>query len=328
MISVTTEKPLACWPGTDNYSGAEVKCLTVIFKTSGCRWNKCLMCGYRFERYHDICDEDLGKRLIAQVNWVKENFDLSGFDMIKIFTSGSFFDPEEVPPEVLEYAGGVFRGKIVIAETRAEYVQRDSVKGFLDAVNDGTHEMPLYIAMGLETTDDFIREKCIDKGLTFDEYKGAAGEVRAAGAGVKTYLMMKPLFLTEKEAIDDMKKSLRECSEYSDIISMNLCTIQGRTEVEHYWKRREYRPPYLWSVLDVLIDAERHILCDPVGGGKMRGPHNCGECDHDIVDGIRTYSLNYDRELLRSLFERGCRCKEEWEFVLDEEKPYCMPLTR
>ncbi|NLA30198.1 MAG: TIGR01210 family radical SAM protein, partial [Methanomicrobiales archaeon] len=71
-----------------------------------------------------------------------------------------------------------------------------------------------------------------------------------------------------------------------------------------------------------------HILCDPVGGGQARGPHNCGICDRDIVKGISDYSLTADVGLLRALAEMDCACKEEWEFVLKNEKPFCMPLTR
>ena len=112
------------------------------------------------------------------------------------------------------------------------------------------------------------------------------------------------------------------------MISMNLCTVQNRTDVEYFWKRGMYRPPYLWSALAVLAEAPVHVSCDPVGGGHARGPHNCGSCDPEIVRGIREYSLSGDRDLLAALMDSACRCKEEWEFVLAGEKPYCMPLTR
>ncbi len=182
--------------------------------------------------------------------------------------------------------------------------------------------------MGLETTNDAIREKSIDKGFTYADFLQAASTAHRAGAGVKAYLMMKPPFLTEAEARDDMLRSIEEVSSVADMISMNLCTVQSRTDVERLWKQNAYRPPYLWSVLDVLIRSPVHVLCDPVGGGQMRGPHNCGACDRPIVKGIGEYSLTGDKELLRVLAEEDCSCKQEWEFVLREERPYCMPLTR
>jgi radical SAM enzyme (TIGR01210 family) len=112
------------------------------------------------------------------------------------------------------------------------------------------------------------------------------------------------------------------------MISMNPCTVQHKTELEYYWKRGAYRPPYLWSVLSILADAPVHIICDPLGGGQKRGPHNCGICDYDIVKGIRDYSLNADRDLITSLLQTSCDCKQEWEYILSSEKSYCMPLTR
>jgi radical SAM enzyme (TIGR01210 family) len=248
--------------------------------------------------------------------------------MVKIFTSGSFFDEAEVPPEARAVVAEAFRGNLVIAETRSEYVDAGILEDFAARIDTGRWSRPLYVAMGLETTDDFIREKCIDKGFTLADYREAVAVARSAGAGIKTYLMMKPPFLTEREALEDMHRSIAEAAPFSDIISMNLCTVQNRTEVEYYWKRGAFRPPYLWSALEVLEAAPCHVQCDPVGGGHGRGPHNCGSCDPDIVKGIREYSLNGDRSLLRALKEKECGCKAEWEFVLENERPYCMPLTK
>ncbi|MDD1653614.1 MAG: TIGR01210 family radical SAM protein, partial [Methanomicrobiales archaeon] len=50
MVPVTGEKPLACWGGKDRIGGEVLPSLTVIFRTGGCAWNRCLMCGYRAVR--------------------------------------------------------------------------------------------------------------------------------------------------------------------------------------------------------------------------------------------------------------------------------------
>jgi hypothetical protein len=125
-----------------------------------------------------------------------------------------------------------------------------------------------------------------------------------------------------------MKSSIRDAAGHAELVSMNPCTVQRNTELEYYWKRGAYRPPYLWSILSVLADAPLHVTCDPLGGGQSRGPHNCKKCDYEIVKGIRDYSLNADRDLIIALSDTRCDCKEEWEFVLASEKSYCMPLTR
>jgi archaeosine synthase beta-subunit len=328
MISKEIEKPLASWRGKDRYEGRILDTLTIIFKTAGCSWDRCRMCGYRHERYPGISAADLNERMLRQLAWVKANYADDDYQMVKIFTSGSFFDPEEVPSAFRSAVAEAFTGKVVVAETRPEYVTSGILEEFMDTLGHGEWKTPLYVAVGLETTTDHIREKSIDKGFTFDDFRRAAAEARSAGAGMKAYLLMKPLFLTEREAIEDMVRSIGEAAPYADMISMNPCTVQSRTEVERFWKQGAYRPPYLWSVLEVLARSPVHILCDPVGGGQKRGPHNCGTCDGELVKGIGEYSLNEDRELIRALAEMECPCKEEWEFVLANEKPFAMPLTR
>ena len=328
MISDGIEKPLACWRGKERYGNGLSDCLTIIFKTAGCSWSRCRMCSYRNERYEKQSAESLTARLRRQLGWVMAQYPTEDYQMVKIFTSGSFFDPDEVPPVFQSEVATAFRGKIVIAETRPEYVESELVNRFIEGIDNGSHAIPVYCAIGLETTNDDIREKCIDKGFPFSAFIRAASVAHAAGAGVKAYLLFKPLFLTEGEAVRDMRTSIAEASHHADLISMNPCTVQRRTELERYWREGAYRPPYLWSVLSVLSDAPVYVACDPLGGGQHRGPHNCGKCDYDIVRGIRDYTLNADRELICALLDTDCSCKQEWEYVLSHEQPYAMPLTR
>lgn len=328
MISEVPEKPLACWRGKERHGSEIIDCLTIIFKSGGCSWSKCRMCSYRHERYGEQDCSALLSRLRAQLAWVMREHPDGEYCMVKIFTSGSFFDPAEVPPEFLSDVASAFRGKLLIVETRPEYINKETLASFIEGLDDGSHKLSLYCAIGLETSNDLIREKCINKGITFADFTKAAAMVRSASAGVKAYLLHKPLFLTEREALEDMQKTIRDILPHADLVSMNPCTVQRNTELEYYWKRGAYRPPYLWSVLTLLKDAPVHMTCDPLGGGQKRGPHNCGKCDYEIVRGIRDFSLNADRELIAAFLETECTCKEEWQYVLDHEKPYCMPLTR
>lgn len=328
MISHGMEKPLASWRGKERYGNEIFECLTVIFRSGGCSYGACRMCSYRHERYHDTSADALLSHLRAQLNWVMDTYPAEEYRLVKIFTSGSFFDPVEVPPAFLEDAARAFKGKLLIVETRPEYIRKEALTTVIGQLDDGSWDTPLYCAIGLETSNDAIREKCINKGFKFAEFKDAAGRARASGAGVKAYFLFKPLFLTEGEAVADMRTTIADTVPYADLFSMNPCTVQRNTELEYYWKRGAYRPPYLWSVLTLLHTAPVHMTCDPLGGGQKRGPHNCGKCDYELVKGIRDYSLTADRELIAALLETECGCKEEWEFVLAEEKPWCMPLTR
>ncbi len=320
------EKPLATWTGTDRLGDRVVPTLTVIIKTPGCSWRRCRMCSYSHEQHGRI--EDAEALVRAQLAWVRREYAGRDFEFVKVFSSGSLFDPNEVPPAALDAIAETFRGKTLLAETRPEFVGRERVEEVCAILDDGTVDRPLYIAVGLETTNDRVRDKSIDKGFSYAVFLHAAREAHAAGAGVKAYLLHKPLFLTEAEALGDMQRSIADVAPHADLVSMNPCTVQRRTELERYWQRRAYRPPYLWSVVKILLEAEPHVTADPLGGGRHRGPHNCGECDHELVDAIRDYSLTADRSRLVEAFALPCDCKREWEFVLENERPYSMPLTR
>ncbi|HJJ36203.1 MAG TPA: archaeosine biosynthesis radical SAM protein RaSEA [Methanocorpusculum sp.] len=321
-------KPLASWKGQDRFFGEVKSTLTAIFLSGGCSWNRCRMCGYKNDR---DTSAELIQNMKAQVSWLGDNFTADEYELAKIFTSGSVFDSHEVPLEVLDTFGTFFKGKPLVAESRCEYVTKDAIERLLSTLDAG-QEHPLTVAIGLETTNDAIREKSIDKGNTFADFKKAAETAHACGASVKAYLMMKPLFLTEKEAMEDMAKSIKEVAPYADMISMNLCTVQGRTELEQYWRKGAFRPPYLWSAVKVLLDADTFVSCDPVGGGFTRGPHNGdkqieGCLDKEIVAAINEYSLTADKKVLQNVWDAGESCRDEWQFVLDNETSWNMPLT-
>jgi radical SAM enzyme (TIGR01210 family) len=312
--------------GRERREDGVVPSLTVILRSGGCGWNRCLMCGYRHFRL-PRGEASLADLMGGQLRWIQERFAGEEYDLVKIYTSGSFLDPREVPVAARDGILAAFRGKEVIVETRPEFVTGDAVRECLELIDPGRGPVSFSVAMGLETSDDGIREKCVGKGFSFGDFVAAAGIAHRSGAGVKAYLLQKPPYLTEKEAIDDVIRSARDAAPHADEISLNPCTVQKGTEVERLWRAGAYRPPYLWSVILALARSEVPLICDPVGGGTPRGPRNCPSCDGELVKGIRDYSLSGDRTLLDALLAVDCRCKEEWEFALGAERPWCMPLS-
>jgi hypothetical protein len=139
---------------------------------------------------------------------------------------------------------------------------------------------------------------------------------------------MKPPFLTEREALEDMVSSVRRCAAYAHTVSMNPCNVQRYTMVDELFFEGGYRPPWLWSVAAVLertTDVDALVVSDPVGHGSDRGPHNCGECDDRVQRAIKDFDLRQDP----SVFDQvSCDCEATWRAVLDEETAYAAPLTR
>jgi len=90
--------------------------------------------------------------------------------------------------------------------------------------------------------------------------------------------------------------------------------------VEYLWKRNQYRPPWLWSVVEFLKQSKNLtdtvVKCDPVGGGSMRGAHNCNVCDHTVLHAIEEFSLTQRPNVFNGL---SCDCREKWQDQLDLE---------
>ncbi|MFB6221865.1 MAG: TIGR01210 family radical SAM protein, partial [Halolamina sp.] len=111
-------------------------------------------------------------------------------------------------------------------------------------------------------------------------------------------------------------------------VSMNPCNVQRYTMVDELFFEGGYRPPWLWSVAEVLrttTDTDAIVVSDPVGHGSDRGAHNCGECDDQVQRAIKDFDLRQDP----SVFEQvECECERTWELVLEEEASYNMPLAR
>ena len=115
----------------------------------------------------------------------------------------------------------------------------------------------------------------------------------------------------------DAIASARAARDHADILSLNLCNVQRNTMVERMWERGEFRPPWLWSALEVLKSVPGPIVCDPVGAGTRRGPHNCGECDDAVAEAIRKHALSQDVAPLQSL---DCPCKSTWTELMELEE--------
>lgn len=308
-------RPVAVWSSQDLLNGRPVKSLTIILRTVGCRWNRCAMCGYASEGAPATAED-----LMVQFNAAMKK--LSGGDqVVKIYTSGSFLDPLEMPEET--------RAKILtdlqirgieklVVESRPEYITSVRVDECLSMIDTE-------FAIGLETANDLVREKVIRKGFTFQDFIDAAKTVHDQGGKVKAYLLLKPPFLSEGEAIRDAIYSAKAAGQHADILSLNLCNIQRGTLVERLWERGEYRPPWLWSAVEVLKGVSFPIICDPVGAGTRRGPHNCGECDAVITKAIRSHDLAQDPGIFDDL---DCKCKDAWLKIVElEEQTFGTPLV-
>ncbi len=320
------DRPTAVWKGKDLLDSKPVISLTVIFQTQGCAWSNCTMCGYVYDSAQKPPSHG---DLMRQFEYALSKSGDEEF-IVKIFTSGSFLDDREISPmtrkEMLSRLGEDSRVKKVIAETRPEYVTHDKVSESIAALGKRFE-----VAIGLETSNDIIRKDCINKGFSFSDFVRASEVAGQESATVKAYLLLKPPFLSEGVAISDIINSINDAAPYAETISINLCNVQKGTLVDEMFERGDYRPPWLWSAVEVLKRGKESspdtvIISDPVGAGSARGPHNCGKCDKDVAEAIRVFSLTQDTSVFDNL---DCECRELWKKVVElEELTFGAPIAK
>jgi len=314
-------RPVSVWVEKERLNGEIVDCLTVILRTKGCYWarkNGCLMCGYISDTDERVGLEELRK----QFDYALKKHEK--FDVIKIFTSGSFFDDGEIPEEFRKYVYDRIaeRGvKKLIVESRPEFIN-ENVAGVLSS-----QEFITEVGIGLETANDFVRQYCINKGFTFEQFRKAAEILKRYGVRVKVYLLLKPPFLSEREAIEDVVESAKAVKDYADVISLNLTNIPSGTYIEKLWQKGMYRSPWLWSAVETIKRIKElgiEVISDPVAAGKQRSVHNCGKCDSVVASAIRKFSLTQNHEELDGLY---CDCVHLWRRVVELEDFSRIPLT-
>lgn len=312
----TLSQPVRCWSEKDVLDRTIVDAYVLILKTRGCSWalsSGCTMCGYwNDSAMGPVSDTDL----LQQFDTAMERY--AGEKIVKIFTSGSFLDPGEIPQTVRNHILQKLTQTTekISVESRPEYITQQT----LTELKEFTTHTPLEVGIGLETSNDFIRTHAINKGFTFNDYKKAAQLLKKNHYLVKTYVLVKPPFLTEQEALTDTLQTIQTCTPFTDTISINPTTVQRNTLVEYLWKRYQYRPPWLWTVIEILKQgskqSSKRLQCDVTGGGSIRGPHNCKTCDSTILKALSEFSLTQKRTVLEHL---TCDCQDLWRDQLDTE---------
>ncbi|UCE45923.1 MAG: archaeosine biosynthesis radical SAM protein RaSEA [Methanobacteriota archaeon] len=310
--SKSTRTAVSAWRERENVDGAAIDVGVIVLRSSGCAHSRdggCSMCGYNVESREGVAGHDLEEQFL------KAAPPLEDVRFLKIYTSGSFLDEREIPScfreKVLKWCAE--RHARLLVETRAEFVSEEAMTAIA-----GIHD-DLEVAIGLESANDKVLKYAINKNMTVKDFDRAAATVKKAGAALRSYVLLKPPFLTEAEALEDAIATTKHAALQSDTISINPVNVQRGTTVESLWRNWAYRPPWLWSVVEVLnscTSLERKIVCEPTGGGKARGAHNCGQCDGDILQSIREHTISQNRTSIKI---PECGCREIWESVMELE---------
>ncbi|HZJ14214.1 MAG TPA: hypothetical protein VFD27_04145 [Chthoniobacteraceae bacterium] len=222
-------------------SGTVMPVATIFLTNRECPW-RCLMC-------------DLWRNTLVDsvpVGAIPEQIEFALRQLpparhIKLYNSGSFFDRRAIPPEDFPaIAEQVREFERVIVECHPALIG-DAALRFRDLL--AGH---LEIAMGLETAHPIVLEK-LNKRMTLAHFAKAAEFLSTHDISLRVFVLVKPPFLDEAEAIEWARRSADfafDCG--AEIVSL-IPTRAGNGALDALMASGEFAAPRL-ATLEAAFD--------------------------------------------------------------------------
>ncbi len=266
--------------------GGMASILTIFLTNRECPW-RCLMCDlWRHTLEETVPLGAIPRQIDYAVASDRKNQSWTAPDWLKLYNAGSFFDPRAIPKadwDAIAQHGRTARR--VIVESHPSLIG-DTVLPFRDLLGQDTR---LEVAMGLETANPDVLEK-LNKRITLDGFAKAAGFLKTHGMDLRVFVLVKPPFLNETEALHWACRSTEfafDCG--ADVVSL-IPTRAGNGAMEALAQAGDFGPPRL----DTLEAALRH------GIGLRRG---------------RVFADTWDLERFSSDSEEINACRKRLELL-------------
>ncbi len=226
-------------------SGEIVSMATIFLTNRECPW-RCLMC----DLWKNTLTETVPVGAIpAQIDYALGR--MAGLDrahpgQIKLYNAGSFFDPRAIPVEDYAAIAGRVRGfERVVVECHPALVNERALQ-FRDLVAGR-----LEVAMGLETAHPAVLEK-LNKRMTLDQFRRAADFLRRHEIALRVFVLVKPPFLDEIEALDWVERSIDFAFDCGATVVSLIPTRLGNGALEELAAHGLFSPPRLATLESAL----------------------------------------------------------------------------
>ena len=335
------EAPLRCYDSKPrhvreaprNYDGKSLRELVVLnVGMSDCAWSNCRMCGLS-TRAEALSEESVLTQLddIARLPQLEraDSFCLSPY---------SFFADNEMSQRVRQRVYQITREhsniEYAVFMTRPNYINEAK----LGELRKALPEHKVIIWMGAETADEKIAKYCIDKGYIWADVEKAAELMQKQGIKPGIWVLQKPPFISEREGMDDAIKTIRKGLDNGYEIRLMPTEVMDHTVTKLLFDMRRYKPPRLWSVVNVLehFSPEEHLRINGSGPHFERDwdeeviprnahsseileyPYNCDDCSDKVFRTIRGYNQTKRTDEFEEL---DCDCKSDWQEEIDKQTP-------
>ena len=311
-----------------------IRRLIIFLRSTGCEWVKktggCTMCGFYCATAHgaQVSAEDY----VSQFEYVQDAVDLHDYPVISLYNDGNIFNESEMPQSAVDRICSIIDGykniKKVVVESRIDYSPEENVIRMKKKLGG----RQLEVAFGFESADPQVMNLCINKGFSSHNFDAFFSRMQRNEIVAKPLLLVKPPFLTESESISDVLKTIGYLSSRGlNYVDLEVTTVERNTVVHELWNNSLYRPPWLWSVIEILKRSRElygdraHVYVSPwtYSVESLDGPRNCGLCDADVAKRIQEYNYQFDLSVFDGL---DCSCRDhEWKAAMDETDPRKIP---
>jgi len=240
--AVDASRPYAFFVEDECSESGEIVGVATIFLTNReCPW-RCLMC----DLWKNTLTESTPAGAIAgQIDYALGR--LGAARHVKLYNSGSFFDRRAVSLE--DYAAVAQRVasfERVIVESHPLLVGANCFR-FAESIQGG-----LEVAMGLETAHPEALER-LNKGMTLEQFAFAAEQLRLHNIDLRVFVLAKPPFLAEGEALVWAKRSIDFAFDCGATAVSLIPTRGGNGALEELAASGSFSPPRL-ETLEAAVE--------------------------------------------------------------------------
>jgi radical SAM enzyme (TIGR01210 family) len=222
-------------------TGALVSMATIFLTNRECPY-RCLMC----DLWRNTLSGPTPTAAIpAQIDYALAR--LPPAHQIKLYNSGSFFDPAAIPvndyPAIAERTRSFDR---VIVESHPALIGKRSFE-FQKQLN-GT---PLEVAMGLETVHPDILPR-LNKRMTLPDFQAAAATLATRQIALRVFVLLKPPFLEEGDALAWAQRSVDFAFDQGASVVSIIPTRPGNGALDALQEAGQFSMPRLATLEQAL----------------------------------------------------------------------------
>jgi archaeosine synthase beta-subunit len=278
---LSVREPFSFFVEEEHSASGHIEPVATIFLTNRECPFRCTMC----DLWRNTLTEPVPRGAIPeQIDFAMKR--LPQARIVKLYNSGSFFDPGAIPPEDYRaIAARLQECERVIVECHPALMGarcltfRDLLPGRLE------------VAMGLETAEPEVLQK-LNKRMTLEQFAAAAKFLRDHDIDLRVFILVQPPFMQAERALEWARRSLDFAFACGATAASLIPTRGGNGAMEALAEAGFFAPPDLSLLEDAIAyglkQRQGRVFADVWDLQRGRG---CAHCFHLRVQRLRQMNL-------------------------------------